>query len=427
MIFLYLYYDILINIITPMKYILKYTYKKSIIDKHLLPWIDNIDDNIIIEYQIGIALNKYIITPFFIYVPYADCSLLDIESGNEIKLELYKYCYFRRIAIYNIDERVKYMNIENYNYDLSKLENCYVNIFDNNIFIDRIDIEFTNIKDDHIYPFIWLKGFINDLNDDIISSLVPGMPVYNINNLFVGIIYNIIDDYIYIIPYINIEKTILENSLLNIFIDLIDDEKNIISNIHGKKTLFEIGDEILSINNDVLNSNKKIYDNNFKIDLPFNTYIWYNRVESILIVRNNKIISISVILENLEKRLSLKIEKNTKEYRINKLIFCYANLLMFEWIIFNNIMPKCKVYLEYKINPYYKSKLNYLLVGIENFENHPINIQNTIKKYFSYQYEFGRILSISSYKSVNLENIKTIDKLIISNSNDEEIELNWLK
>lgn len=409
-----------------MKYILKYTYLKSIIDKSLLPWKDNIDETITIEYQIGVAINKYIITPFFIYVPYANCSLLDINSGNEIKLKLNKYCYFRRIAIYNIDDQIDYQIIENYNYDLSNINNCYINTFDNNIILDKIDIEFTNIKDNQIYPFIWLKSYINNLNDELIGSLIPGMPIYNSNNIFIGIVYNLIDDYIYIIPFINIEKVILDDLLLNIFIDLVDD-KNIISNIHSKTTLLEIGDEILTVNDIVLNSNQMIYDDKFKIDLPFHTYIWYNKSNILSIVRNCEIINVSVVLEKLEKRLSLKLEEKTKEYRISKLIFCYANLLMFEWIISNCIMPKCKIYLEYKINPYYKSKLNYLLVGIENFENHPINVQNAIKKYFGYQYEFGRILSIPPYKSVKLDNIKSISKLIVSNSNDEEIELNWLK
>lgn len=410
-----------------MKYILKYTYQKSVIDKHLLPWKEykESDEEIIIEYQIGIALNGYIITSFFIYVPYAECSLLDIETGNEIILKLNRYCYFRRIAIYNTDEHIDNFIIENYNYDLSNISDCYVNTFENNYLLDKIELEFTNIKDDHIYPFIWLKGYINNLDEDIISSLIPGMPIYK-DNIFVGIIYNLIDDNIYIIPYINIENTILDNQLVNIFIELTED-KNIISNIHSKTSVLEIGDEILTVNDNVLNSNQKIYDSKFKIDLPFHTYIWYNKTNILLINRNSEIITVSVVLEKLEKRLSLKIEEKTREYRINKLIFCNANLLMFEWIIFNSIMPKCKVYLEYKINPYYKSKLNYLLVGIEDFEDHPITVQNNIKKYFGYQYEFGRVLSISSYKSINLENIKSIDKLIVSNSNDEEIELNWLK
>ena len=413
-----------------MKYILKFSYKKSVIDKCLLPWKDEDkvekDDNIIIEYQIGFALNKYIITPFFIYVPYAECSILNIDTGDEIILKLNRYCYFRRIAIYNIDNNIDYLTIENYNYDLSDIGDYYINTFNENIKIDKLEIEFINIKDNQIYPFIWLKGYIEEMNDEIISSLVPGMPIYNSENIFTGIVYNIIDEFIYIIPYINIEKCILEKTLLNIFIDMTED-KNIVSNIHNKKSLLEIGDELLILNDNVINNDKTIYDNKLKIYLPFNTYIWYNKNNNLVLIRDNKLINLTIELENLNKRLSLKVEERTIEYRIEELIFCYANILMFEWIIFNNIMPKCKLYLEYKINPYYKTKLNYLLVGINNIDKHPLNVYNSIKKYFNYEYEYGTVLSIPPYKTLNLDNIKSINKLIISNSYDEVIELNWLK
>jgi hypothetical protein len=416
-----------------MKYILKFSYKKSIIDKSLLPWKENKDDSISIEYQIGVALNKYIITPFFIYIPYAECSLLNIENGDDIKLKLNKYCYFRRIAIFNIEDKIEYILLENYNYDLSKIEclgvnKYYINTFDENIIIYNLEIEFLNIKDNQIYQFIWLKGNILNIDKEIIDILIPGIPIYDINHIFIGIIYNVIDEFVYIIPYINIEKCILEETLLNIFIDLIEDS-NIISNIHNNKSLLEIGDEILTINDNILNTKRMIYDNKLKIELPLHTYIWYNNKKkyNILIIRNRIAINLIINSEELNKRLSIKIEEKTKEYIIEQLIFCNANILMFEWIIFNNIMPKCKIYLEYKINPYYKMKSNYLLVGIYNLENHPFNVRDKIKKHLNYEYEFGKVLAIPEYKTLNLDNIKSINILIISNSNDEEIELNWLK
>jgi uncharacterized protein YbaR (Trm112 family) len=54
----------------------------------------------------------------------------------------------------------------------------------NDILLDTIEIEFINIKDNQIYPFIWLKCFMSNKNDDIIYSSQENLRVFKCKYIF---------------------------------------------------------------------------------------------------------------------------------------------------------------------------------------------------------------------------------------------------
>ena len=111
-------------------YILKLLYDNNEINDKLLPWHNesfiqtpknkkspkcNFENTVTCEqYQIGIAIKcpingVQIITPFFIHIPYSVCGIWN-NGDNNIKLKLYNYCYFTRLASFIIDFDNSYDN-----------------------------------------------------------------------------------------------------------------------------------------------------------------------------------------------------------------------------------------------------------------------------------------------------------------------------
>jgi hypothetical protein len=514
------------------KYILKMSYNDKYINNQLLPWDTLLNDELYdksndklydklyndYDYQIGIAIKNdsngvCIVSPFDIHFLYAKCELiiksinLDLTIGptNSIKLKLYSYCYFQRLATFVIDDdnincdiKQQIINtsldiISSNLSNISKIDHYAHIINDEKIILGKSNVVFKNILNDNIYPFIWIESKIildsdlgSDLDSDlesdlgsdldkdqIFDKLVCGTPIFESNesNNFVGIIYNITDDIINIIPVISILKLMSGTNLRNIFFNYdsnsddnhsddnhSDDNhsENIYSDDHivnkyiminqtylkSKKILFEsssnleIGDQIISMNDMPISNTGMIeFDESIKIHVPLQTYIWY-KLDHIIykfkILRNNRIIEVDISSELLINKISVDIKPQTKYLIKNDIIFCFLNLLMVEWLTINEIVFKNISYLEYKINPFFKSKQKCILVGLINPSKHPFQVQKQLKPYLEYIYniqtymEFFTILAINKLKTTNIKIPKLINTLIVSDSYEREIILDWI-
>ena len=427
-----------------MSYLLKFEFSNNYIDDQLLPWKKQLNkqesiqsDTIIEHYQIGTAI-KYsnntikIITPFFIHIPYSKCSILN----TEITLQLVSYCYFTRLAVYttNIKNISKYIKFETISTDLTNLSNINIRHLDKSINnLSSIDIYLEHTSNDNIYPFVWLKSPIID--QSIIDDIITGLPIYS-NDKFIGIIYNYTKEHIIIIPNINIELNLYNTKLSNIYIDTDLDltnnktiiKQSYISNLH-------IGDQINMIDDLHINNQSMIFYDKLMIDIPINTYIWYQLIKSNIfkfnIKRNDKILNLDINSKRLDKQISFTVNDRTECKIINNIIFAKANLLMIEWLIENNIIFKNYLYLSYSIDPFYHHKNNYIMIGIIDIEEHPLQINNSINPYMKKIYSITKymevmtILSINDKKIYNLNKVESIFKLILCDSNEKELILDW--
>jgi hypothetical protein len=197
---------------------------------------------------------------------------------------------------------------------------------------------------------------------------------------------------------------------------------------------FEIGDRIYSINNNIIIGDGYIYFEDIGINIPLNTYLWYSLENkfNINIFRRNKQISLKIDTELLDDKIPMNITKDTKYLIKDNIVFCIPNLMMIEWLTQNDIKLCNTLYLQYMNNPYFKPKHNYLLVGLINIKGHPSTIQDIFKPYEERIYntreylELFTILNINVSKSTNIDKHKSIDKLIICDSNETEILLSWI-
>jgi len=116
----------------------------------------------------------------------------------------------------------------------------------------------------------------------------------------------------------------------------------------------------------------------------------------------------------------------------DNIIFTKPNLLMIEWLLHNNIIFKNNLYLQYMINPFYKTDQNNLMVGLINIDNHPNCVRNILKSYIDNIYgvtkymELFTVLIVNVSNSSNIYKHKMINKLIICDSNENELYLDWL-
>lgn len=437
-------------------YILHFTYNNKYINDQLIPFQEfnnsQPHSDILEQYQIGVAItcpsnHVQIITPFFIHIPYSECRLLIIGS-EPIKLKLYNYCYHMRLASYiiedqnNINKIFAYTNINSIKLDNLDQYLCYINQIDNEIIpLININIQFNNLLNDNIYPFIWINGEIDNseekISDDenILDDILPGTIVYKYNKqtqqkTLLGIIYNVIDEKIQIIPLVSIIKVIKKYKLKNIFFDYNMFEKSLIINqiYSNKNKKLEIGDIIYKINNKNVNRNGTIYCNFLKIVLPIHTYLWYinNNKINFTIIRNDNLLDIEVTKELLNEKLSFEISNKTTIIEKDNIIFCKPNLLMIEWLIENDIVPRNILYLEYKINPFYK-KNTYFFVGFTNILEQPLTITNILCRYLKStdNFDIFTILNINNSRSLNINQFKNINSLSLLDSNEQEIILDW--
>jgi hypothetical protein len=141
---------------------------------------------------------------------------------------------------------------------------------------------------------------------------------------------------------------------------------------------------------------------------------------------------ISINSSNLADQINFKITPYTNFNIKDNIIFTKPNLLMIEWLTYNNIIIKNSLFLQYMINPFYKTKQDNLMVGLININQHPTMIQDLVKPYIDNIYNIDRyielftVLSINNSNSTNIDNYKIINKLTICDSGEKEINLNWL-
>jgi hypothetical protein len=177
-----------------------------------------------------------------------------------------------------------------------------------------------------------------------------------------------------------------------------------------------------------------VYFSDIKISVPINTYIWYilEDIVNLCVVRNNKLKQLYLISDNVETKISMSIDTKTKYMVKDNIVFCVPNLMMIEWLTHNDIILTNSLYLQFCNNPYFKPKHSYLFVGLLNISNHPTVIQDILKPYESRIYnprmfmELFTVLNINLSKSTNIDIHKSIDKLIICDSNENELSLNWV-
>jgi hypothetical protein len=465
-------------------YLLKFKYNLNDINNKLIPWDQVIiQDSIKIEYQVGIGIKckKHYIqftTPFFIHIPYATCSIWNIESNTNIELKLLKFCYFTRLATYILNDKsstnIKKLNsyhISNKDLKLNTILNDkhQIQLIDNTtIDISDTKVIFKNLNEDNIYPFIWLESSLNPNTN--FEGLIPGSPVYQQKtNRMIGIIHSHDEHIINIIPMISIQNIINNYEYHNIFFSYeINSEyaqsqtqslthqqpqsqsqsqaqihkqpqtrtkKNrlgpiIIKEIFSKKTQFEINDQILSLNNKQISTDGYILSNKLNIDVPIHTYIYYELIicHMFEIKRNNEYLQIMTDCQLLCNSISFKIKTQTEYYIIDNMIFCMPNLLMTEWLINNQIIIRNNLYLEYKLCPFKQIKKSYLFIGLIDIENHPVTIQNQLKSYNIRDHiEIFTVLSINNSESSNIKKYNSINKLTICDSNHNKLVLNWIE
>jgi len=451
------------------QYILKFEYLPRDINNALIPWHDlmysinpEINDSINEEFQIGIAIKcnintVQILTPFFIHILYSKCEILR-PGLSSIKLKLNNYCYFNNLASFIIDiadESITIEEINNIAYygitiDDQLIKNnllinndntYYINhIDDNDSTINNIKIELDNIANREVFPFVWIRGEIDNIGENIL----PGSPVMQIDQItnrkqFTGIIFNITDSIINIIPIVGILNVMKNKLLYNIFIDCdIYYNQLLVKQVYSKllknnKQKLMIGDIILSINNLIIDRNGMIDDPILGIKLPIQTYLIYAELGtklSINVIRNESELSLIITTEILYDKLGFEHKEKTTYMINNDIITCVPNIYMFDWLIENNICPKCNIYLEYKkVNPYKNKQL--LFIGFTDPYKQPKHILNMINKYIPRIYqlddflELFTIIKINSIKSLNINHCQLINILILSDSDNRELILNW--
>jgi len=294
-----------------------------------------------------------------------------------------------------------------------------------NIKLKNINIVFKNTVNCNIYPFVWLTAKLS--NNKLMDIIMSGSSVY-LNDILIGIIYNINDSIIYIIPNINIKLILTNKKLSNIFFEseLTDDKQElVITNRYNNKLIKN--DKIYSIN-DIKLDKELVYESQIGIKIPVNTYIYYqsinNNIFNLTIIRDDKLFSFNIRSENLLSRLSFKTNPITKYHIIDKFIFAQPNLLFIEWINYNKIIFKNYLYLIYGVSPFIKRKDSYLFIGST------INIKE-LKPYQDESYNVNcsgylqifNIHSINNKKSYNINQLKYINKLVLIDSDEQEVIL----
>ena len=181
------------------------------------------------------------------------------DSGNDLKLNA--------IRLYGLDI-FEHSNIIN---NIIK-EYEFININTNNIYIETINYDITNLKIE-LYEFdknMILNNLIEDENNDIgsisftLNLIIKLLPkkVYllNINEPYFNILDSILEDNILIDNNLNTIIQYINEKLNNTDVKIIDNNNNLFNFIHKLKQLIHINSDELSIQSSIIYTLKYILD-----------------------------------------------------------------------------------------------------------------------------------------------------------------------
>lgn len=261
-------------------------------------YIRGITSKIIEIFQYGIIINinniNYICTT---YLPNGENCKIFYNDNEIIFTECFKQ-YLFNINIYKVDNifNMKHFHIKNCIGNIKPTKNntnAYIQTSTELIKIPliKLNYELNDAKHPSLPKIIVLSIKIDDtigLKSNYINIIHPGNTIYRIFNnklILLGIVSHLINNdteiEIIIIPSYTLIQTIklIKNNKLNNIWNKIEDGK-IISNYNNfnyKKIM--IGDTITKLNNnDVINGEINIKSLN--INVPIQTYIWYNQYEN---------------------------------------------------------------------------------------------------------------------------------------------------
>ena len=350
-------------------HIIKFKYNKTQISNSLIPYSDLIiDDQILSEHQICTIYmyedNYYFITPFFIHVPYAESFLWNSETHDyDIELCFMRSCYYTRLSLFVLKNREDLYKLDNWIkltdklLDLSNINNSKIISIDETIIdIPNINISFKNILSEKLnpYSFIWLEAEL-DLKD-LEEHMIPGTTVMS-NDRITGIVFNYVDKMINIIPMISIYRLINDLNWSNVFFDyVIDEDIKKVKICNSISDSLKNDDLLIKINDEFIHKDGTVMLPKCNISVPIHVYIFYSEYsyKSVMfhIERDDEPYSFKINTQDFTERLAVKKTYKTKFERIkNGHISYHPNLLLFEWLIANDINFRSEIYLEYKLNP----------------------------------------------------------------------------
>jgi hypothetical protein len=372
--------------------IIKFKYNKTQISNSLIPCSDLIlDDQFLEDHQICTIYmyedNYYFITPFFVHVPYAESFLWNNESREyDIELCFMRSCYYTRLSLFVLKNRedqcklINWIKLSDQLLDLSNIENPKIISIDETIInIPNINISFKNIVNEQLKPynFIWLEVII--VLQDLEDHMIPGTAVLS-NDRIIGIVFNYVDNMINIIPMISIYRLINGFRYSNVFFNYVIDEDIKIAKICSstvnlqQQQKLKNDDLLIKINDEFINKDGSVMLPKCNINVPLHVYIFYCEYRykrSIIfhIERDDEPYNIKINTQDFVERLTIKNSYKTKfEKNNDSRILYHPNLLLFEWLIANDINFKSEIYLEHKLNPliinnkkHNRNKKNYMI------------------------------------------------------------------
>jgi hypothetical protein len=210
--------------------------------------------------------------------------------------------------------------------------------------------------------------------------MIPGTAVMS-NDRIIGIVFNYVDNMINIIPMISIYRLINGFRYSNVFFNYVIDEDikiakicNSTVNSQQQHQKLKNDDLLIKINDEFINKDGSVMLPKCNINVPLHVYIFYCEYRykrSIIfhIERDDEPYNIKINTQDFVERLTIKNSYKTKfEKNNDSRILYHPNLLLFEWLIANDINFKSEIYLEHKLNPliinnkkHNRNKKNYMI------------------------------------------------------------------
>jgi len=317
-------------------------------NNNLFPWIK---ENLEVEKTIfnGVAIfykeKKYIFSIAHKLNPTSNIYLINDDKDFELKL-----LHFNKdldITIFTTDLDLDYYILEDYKLNFNKdiIFRSPLNYKEKNIILNFNEIISTNIR--ILAPAILIINTFINIESDIIDEGCSGLGIIDHNEKYIGLISNIEDKKVNIIPLINYLIFIdYKKSNLCYFYNELRYNKNnlIISKVFDE--VFKKKDIIISIDDNKIN-NYNIYCEILDIDINIDIYILLFKnnddVTNFEIIRNKHIIEIDYINKSYNNIIQIKDIYNTEIKYKNKNIYnIFLNINLLEYYLENSINMKIK-------------------------------------------------------------------------------------